>query len=105
MISHSVFQKSFFVHLCFNSIYGLMKHSLINCEFQSYQKYLIRNLKMASALASLTANYTDSEGEEDRGSEGEEMHPSLAERLLTLKGEIGRKNSVFFQVRENGKRR
>ena len=39
---------------------------------------------MASALASLTANYTDSEGEEDRGSdgegEGEEMHPTLAER-------------------------
>jgi len=44
---------------------------------------------MASALASLTANYTDSEGEEDRGSEGEEMHPSLAERL----GKMGREGS------------
>lgn len=47
---------------------------------------------MASALASLTANYTDSEGEEDRGSEGEEredMHPTLAERL----GKMGREGS------------
>jgi len=46
---------------------------------------------MASALASLTANYTDSEGEEDRGSDGdgEEMHPSLAERL----GNMGREGS------------
>jgi len=49
---------------------------------------------MASALASLTANYTDSEGEEDRGSEdeaveGEEIHPTLAERL----GKMGREGS------------
>ena len=43
---------------------------------------------MASALASLTANYTDSEGEEDRGSEGEDgedMHPTLAERCSQSK--------------------
>eukprot|EP00092_Neocalanus_flemingeri_P035566 GFUD01038712.1.p1 GENE.GFUD01038712.1~~GFUD01038712.1.p1 ORF type:complete len:173 (-),score=61.59 GFUD01038712.1:971-1489(-) len=48
---------------------------------------------MASALASLTANYTDSEGEEDRGSDveddREEMHPTLAERL----GKMGREGS------------
>ena len=51
---------------------------------------------MASALASLTANYTDSEGEEDNDrqeeSEGESrdgLHPSLAERL----GKIGKESS------------
>jgi len=44
---------------------------------------------MASALDSLTAQYTDSEGEEDKGSTGEEsppLAPGLAERL---KGEGG----------------
>ena len=44
---------------------------------------------MASALASLTANYTDSEGEEDLSREeqeeqGDRLHPSLAERLGKL---------------------
>ena len=34
---------------------------------------------MASALASLTANYTDSEGEEDQEDGGRGLHPSLAE--------------------------
>lgn len=49
---------------------------------------------MASALASLNANYTDSEGEDGGpGSEGEGgerggLHPSLAERLGKL-GEAG----------------
>ena len=53
---------------------------------------------MASALASLTANYTDSEGEEDHENRHEEsegemsrdgLHPSLAERL----GKIGKESS------------
>ena len=35
--------------------------------------------EMASALASLTANYTDSEGEEDQEDGGRGLHPSLAE--------------------------
>jgi len=44
---------------------------------------------MASALASLTANYTDSEGEEDLSREeqeeqGDRLHPTLAERLGKL---------------------
>ena len=34
---------------------------------------------MASALASLTANYTDSEGEEDQEDGGRGLHPSLSE--------------------------
>ena len=53
---------------------------------------------MASALASLTANYTDSEGEEDQerqdsdlenGADHSGLHPSLAERL----GRIGKESS------------
>jgi len=44
---------------------------------------------MASALASLTANYTDSEGEDERHVETESggLHPSLAERL----GKLGKR--------------
>ena len=34
---------------------------------------------MASALASLTANYTDSEGEDEQEDGGRGLHPSLAE--------------------------
>jgi len=42
---------------------------------------------MASALASLTANYTDSEGEEDQEDGGRGLPPSLAElnRMITSK--------------------
>jgi len=36
---------------------------------------------MASALASLTANYTDSEGEEDKRSDSEEEFSTLSDRL------------------------
>jgi len=49
------------------------------------------NNTMASALASLTANYTDSEGEEDLKGDnsdqetGDRLHPSLAERLAAGK--------------------
>ena len=39
---------------------------------------------MASALASLTANYTDSEGEEDVSRLEDRLHPALAERLGKL---------------------
>ena len=35
---------------------------------------------MASALASLTANYTDSEGEEDKRSDSEEEFSTLSDR-------------------------
>jgi len=64
---------------------------LLDSLLQESYKSTLKHLKMASALASLTANYTDSEGEEDRGSEGEgdEMHPTLAERL----GKMGREGS------------
>jgi len=55
---------------------------------------------MASALASLTANYTDSEGEDERHVErdGDEiesggLHPSLAERLGKLGKDSGNQSS------------
>ena len=45
---------------------------------------------MASALASLTANYTDSEGEEDQEDGGRGLHPSLAElnRMVQTSAEL-----------------
>jgi len=55
---------------------------------------------MASALASLTANYTDSEGEDERHVEREDdetesggLHPSLAERLGKLGKDSGNQSS------------
>ena len=60
---------------------------------------------MASALASLTANYTDSEGEEDLSREeqeeaGDRLHPSLAERLGKLGDSPGSSGSAGSLVRQ-----
>ena len=59
---------------------------------------------MASALASLTANYTDSEGEEDQSREeeqGDRLHPSLAERLGKLGDSPGSNGSGGSLVRQS----
>ena len=61
---------------------------------------------MASALASLTANYTDSEGEEDLSREeqeepGDRLHPTLAERLGKLGDSPGSSGSAGSLARQS----